>query len=231
LLKVTYLGKTSFALQSDETSVLLNPGIWNGEQVVPDDFDVRVIVATNDNDDAIGNATAIAGKAKAWFLGNKLTVEKVKEQGAKPWLLHVLENETTYKIPGLKITPFSLKREDPKSGKKTENFGLHIEIGKMKVSYIGDSMVRGPFGALEANIVIAPIGGDGVFPVKDAVSLCIDVGPQIGIPMRWTDDDQPEKFCKYIDQFARKTIPLVMKDGQVLAVHWAAGNEFKHELS
>jgi L-ascorbate metabolism protein UlaG (beta-lactamase superfamily) len=231
VLKITYYGKTSFALESGETTLLLNPGIWDGEAIVPDDFQARVIVATNHADDAVGNSAAIAVNSKAWFLGNKLTTEKVAEQGAKPWLIHVLNPEEPYEIPEVKITPYSLSRVLEENGGRVENLGLMIEMGEMKVGYLGDTAIRGPFEQLEMDVLIAPVGGDGVFPVKDAVSLCIDAKPRVGIPMRWSSEDDPKKFSKYVEQFGKGTTPVVMQPEQVLEVQWAAGNEFRYELN
>lgn len=230
MLKITYLGRTSFALEAEDTILLLNPGIWEGEAVVPDDFQARVVIATNHADDAIGNAATIAVNSKAWFLGNKLTSEKASEMGVKPWLLHVLEPEVPYEIPGVKVVPYSLSRIGLENGGRFENLGLHIEMGGMKVSYLGDTAIRGPFEQLESDVLIAPVGGDGVFPVKDAVSLCIDATPRIGVPMRWSSEEDPKKFSKYVEQFGKGTKPVVMEPGQVLKVDWAAGNEFRYEL-
>ncbi|MFX0107314.1 MAG: MBL fold metallo-hydrolase [Candidatus Hodarchaeota archaeon] len=230
LLRITYFGKTAFGLESKDTIVLLNPGIWDGEPVVPDDFDCRVIAVTNQEEDALGNAATIAVNAKAWILGNEPTTIKAQELGAKPWLLHALKPEVPYEIPGLKVTPFPLQKRS-KTGVIIENLGLHIEMGGMKVSYLGDSLVRGPFEQLETNVMIVPVGGDSVFEVKDAVSLCIDAKPQVGVPVRWIDEEQPKKFAKYINQFGRGTTPVIMEPGQVLEVQWAAGNEFRHDVS
>jgi L-ascorbate metabolism protein UlaG (beta-lactamase superfamily) len=231
VLRITYLGKTSFKLESEEMSVLLNPGIWREEAVTPPDTETKVIIATNEATDALGNATEVATHSKAWILGNEATIERVKEQGGKPWLLHVLTSEEPYEIPGLRVIPYSLKRDDPETGEPMENLGLYLELGKMRVAYLGDSKVRGPFGQFEVDIVIVPIGGDGVFPVKDAVGLCIDAKPKLGIPMRWVSNDQPKKFAKYLDQFAQGVSPLVMEEDQTVETHWAAGNEFRYELS
>jgi L-ascorbate metabolism protein UlaG (beta-lactamase superfamily) len=198
---------------------------------VPDDRDVRIIVATNHFDDAVGNAAAISSKSKGWILGNEQTIEKAKSQGGKPWLLHVLKPEETYQIPGLKIVPYSLQRADPKSGEKSQNLGLYIEMGGMKVSYLGDTVVRGPFGQIEADVMIVPVGDGEVFAVKDAVSLCIDAKPRIGIPVRWTTQEQSSRFRKYLEQFASGTIPMIMEPKQVLEIQWAAGNEFRYKLS
>jgi L-ascorbate metabolism protein UlaG (beta-lactamase superfamily) len=231
VLKIAYFGKTSFALETKETTVLLNPGTWDGESVVPDDFDCRVIIVTNHEDDALGNAAEIAVNSKAWILGNESTIERARERGAKAWLLHTLKPEVPYEIPGLKVTPFPLQKRSVETGENIENLGLHIEMSTMKVSYLGDSLVRGPFGHLETNVMIVPVGGEHAFPVKDAVSLCIDALPQVGIPVRWTSEDQPKKFAKYIEQFGQKTTPLLMEPGQTLEVQWAAGHEFRHSVS
>jgi L-ascorbate metabolism protein UlaG (beta-lactamase superfamily) len=230
LLRITYFGKTSFALESKETTVLLNPGEWDGKPMVPDDFDCRVIVATNHEDDAMGNAAKIAVNSKAWILGNEATIEKAREQGAKAWLLHVLQNEVPYEIPGLRVVSFALQKGSTQTGETIENIGLHIDIGMMKVAYLGDTRVRGPFGDLEVNVMIVPVSGEGVFQVKDAVSLCIDAQPQIGIPVRWTSDEQPQKFIRYIEQFGVGTIPFRMEPGQTLKVDWAAGHDFQHKV-
>lgn len=231
MLRITYLGKTSFRLESEEMSVLLNPGIWQGEAVTPVDTEAKVIIATNEAIDALGNATEVATNSKAWILGNESTIEVVKEQGGKPWLLHALKAEEPYEIPGLRVIAYSLKRDHPETGEPMENLGLYLEIGKMRVAYLGDSKVRGPFGQFEVDIIIVPIGGDGVFAIKDAVGLCIDAKPKLGIPMRWVSDDQPQKFAKYLDQFAKGVTPLVMKDNQTIETQWAAGNEFRYEVS
>jgi L-ascorbate metabolism protein UlaG (beta-lactamase superfamily) len=108
---------------------------------------------------------------------------------------------------------------------------LYIEMGNMKVGYLGDSMIRGPFEQLDMDVLIVPVGGDGVFQVKDAVSLCIDAKPRLGIPMRWSSEDNPMKFSKYVRQFGQGTIPVIMEPNQVLDIYWAAGNEFRYELN
>lgn len=231
MLKITYLGRTSFVLESKDISVLLNPGIWDGEPVVPDDLDVRVIMVTNRLEDALGNAVTIASNAKAWILGNEETIEKASAQGAKPWLLHVLRPDEAFEIPGLKVVAHPLKRKDPKTDESVENLGLLIEMGKMRVAYLGDALVRGPFGQFETDILIVPISGEGVFGVKDAVNLCIDASPKLGIAMRWSSDEQTTKFKKYVDQFAPGCTPLVMEPNQTVTAEWAAGYEFRFTLS
>ncbi|MFW9793971.1 MAG: MBL fold metallo-hydrolase [Candidatus Thorarchaeota archaeon] len=231
MLSIRYFGKTSFALEFNETIVLLNPGNWDGENVVPDDFMARVVISTNGADDAVGNAATIAVNSKAWFLGNKDAGEKATEQGVKPWLLHELKPEVPYEIPDVKITPYALSRIDEGSGDRIENLGLYIEMGGMKVGYLGDTSIRGPFEHLDMDVLITPVGGDGVFQVKDAVSLCIDAKPRIGVPMRWSSDEDPQKFAKYIQQFGQGITPVVMESNQVLQVYWAAGNEFRYELN
>ena len=231
LLSITYFGHTSFALESKGTVVLLNPGILENEPVVPDDFSARIVVATNREDDAIGNSAIISVNSKAWFLGNKETVEKATEQGVKPWLLHVLENEVPYEVPDVRVIPYNLSRIDEEKGGRIDNLGLLIEIGGMKIGYLGDTSIRGPFEQLEMDILIAPIGGGATFQVKDAVSLCIDAKPRISVPMRWTSEEQPTKFSKYLEQFGQGIKAVVMKPNQKLSVQWAAGNEFRYELN
>ena len=231
LLKIVYFGKTSFALEYNETTVLLNPGIWDGEPVVPDDFSARIVVATNQSDDAVGNSAIIAVNSKAWFLGNQGAADKASEQGVKPWLVHILKSEVPYEIQDLKITPYALSRIDEAEGGRIENLGLYIEIGDMKIGYLGDAVIRGPFEQFDMDVLIVPVGGDGVFQVKDAVSLCIDAKPRIGIPMRWSSKEDSTKFSKYVQQFGQGTVPVVMEPDQVLDVFWAAGNEFRYELN
>ena len=231
MLNITYFGHTSFALEAKGTTVLLNPGIWDGNPVVPDDFEARIVIATNHVDDALGNAATISVNSKAWFLGSKDAADKAAEQGVKPWLLHVLETEVPYEVPDVTITPYSLSRTDEEGGGRIENLGLIIEMGGMKIGYLGDSSIRGLFEQLEMDILIVPIGGGATFQVKDAVSLCIDTKPRIGIPMRWTSEDQPKKFSKYVEQFGQGTKPVFMEPNQVLVVQWAAGNEFRYELN
>ncbi len=229
MLRISYLGQTTFRLDSGENSLLLNPGIWEGEPLVPDDHDIRLIAVTNHDDDALGNATQIAANSKSWILGNKTTIDKVSEQGGKPWLLHVLKSEEPYEIPGLKISPHSLKK-GAMGADRIENLGLLIEMGKMRIAYLGDANTRGPFGQLEAEILITPVGGGDIFEVKDATSLCVDMKPRIVIPMRWTAPEQREKFTKYIDQFGGGTEVVLMNPGQVIETQWAAGNEFQYTL-
>jgi len=230
LLKMTYMGHTTFRLETNEVSLLINPGIWDGLPVVPPNYDVRVIVATNHAIDSLGNATEISTGSKAWILGNEATIQKAESQGGKPWLLHTLRSEVPYEIPGMRLTPFSLQRKDSETGGRYENLGLYIEIGKMKVSYLGDTVVRGPFGQLDTDILISPIGGNDVFEVKDATSLCIDAQPRIAIPIRWSAPDQPKKFARYIEQFGRGTNPIILEQGQTLQTEWAAGNEFRYKV-
>jgi L-ascorbate metabolism protein UlaG (beta-lactamase superfamily) len=231
LLKILYFGKTSFALRYNDTVVVLNPGIWDGEPIVPDDFDARIVVATNQSDDAVGNAASISVNSKAWFLGNQGAADKASERGVKPWLLHVLKPEIPYEVPEVKITPYALSRVDESEGGRIENLGLYIEIGNMKIGYLGDAEIRGPFEQFDMDVLIVPVGGDGVFPVKDAVSLCIDAKPRLGVPMRWSSDEDPKKFSKYVQQFGQGIVPVIMEPNQVLEVYWAAGNEFRYELN
>jgi len=231
LLNITYFGHTSFAFEAKGTTILLNPGIWDGNPVVPDDFEARIVIATNHADDALGNSATISVNSKAWFLGSKDAADKAAEQGVKPWLLHVLEPEVPYEVPDVTITPYSLSRIDEEAGGNIENLGLIVEMGGMRIGYLGDSSIRGLFEQLEVDILIVPIGGGATFEVKDAVSLCIDSKPRIGLPMRCTSEDQPTKFSKYVEQFGQGTKPVLMEPNQVLTVQWAAGNEFRYELN
>jgi len=180
LLNITYFGHTSFAFEAKGTTILLNPGIWDGNPVVPDDFEARIVIATNHADDALGNSATISVNSKAWFLGSKDAADKAAEQGVKPWLLHVLEPEVPYEVPDVTITPYSLSRIDEEAGGNIENLGLIVEMGGMRIGYLGDSSIRGLFEQLEVDILIVPIGGGATFEVKDAVSLCIDSKPRIG---------------------------------------------------
>jgi L-ascorbate metabolism protein UlaG (beta-lactamase superfamily) len=116
LLKIVYFGKTSFVLEYNEMKVLLNPGIWGRKKVVPNDFSARIVIATNQSDDAVGNSANIAVNSKAWFLGNQGAADKASKKGVKPWLLHVLKPEVPYEIPDLKITPYALSRIDEAEG-------------------------------------------------------------------------------------------------------------------
>ncbi|MGY5870665.1 MAG: MBL fold metallo-hydrolase [Candidatus Thorarchaeota archaeon] len=231
MLNITYFGHTAFALEAKGTTILLNPGIIEDKPLVPDDFQARIVIATNHVDDAIGNSAPISVNSKAWFLGNKDAADKAAEQGVKPWLLHVLEPEVPYEVPDVTITGYSLSRIDEEAGGHIDNLGLIIEMGGMRIGYLGDSAIRGLFEQLEMDILIVPVGGGATFQVKDAVSLCIDAKPRIGIPMRWTAEDQPKKFSKYIEQFSKGTKPVLMEPNQVLTVQWAAGNEFRYELN
>jgi len=124
-----------------------------------------------------------------------------------------------------------LKKGRADSDEVVENLGLYIEIGSMKIAYLGDAMIRGPFGQSEAHIVIVPVGGEGVFEVKDAVSLTLDIKPKLAIPIRWNTSEQSVKFTKYIEQFGQGITPVVMELGQELDVQWAAGHEFRYDLS
>jgi hypothetical protein len=212
-------------------SVLINPGIIEEKPLVPDDFNVRIIVATNYADDALGNATVIAQNSKAWILSNEVTIDKVKEQGGKPWLLHVLKSENPYELPEVKIIPYSLSRKDTETGTRYENLGIYVEMEGMKVGYLGHAMNRGPFEELEMDVLLTPIRGGDVFEVKDAISLCIDSKPRIAVPMLWDSNEQTQRFFKYISQFGQGVVPVIMEPGQTLEIGWRAGTEFVHSLS
>jgi L-ascorbate metabolism protein UlaG (beta-lactamase superfamily) len=212
-------------------SVLINPGIIEEKPLIPNDFTAGVIVATNHADDALGNATVIAQNSKAWILSNKVTIDKVKEQGGKPWLLHVLKSEQSYELPEVKITPYSLSRKEGDSGARYENLGLYIEMDGMKVGYLGHAVNRGPFEEFDMDVLITPIGGKDIFEVKDAISLCIDSKPKIAVPMLWDSKEQTQRFFKYISQFGQGIVPVIMEPGQTLEIGWRAGTEFVHSLS
>jgi L-ascorbate metabolism protein UlaG (beta-lactamase superfamily) len=231
LLKIRYHGDAAFVLKSDEMSVLINPGVIEERPLVPDDIKVRLIVATNHADDALGNATIIAQNSKAWILGNEETIAKVKEQGGKPWLLHVLKSEQPYELPEVKITPYSLSRKEGDSGMRYENLGLYIEMSGMKVGYLGHAVNRGPFEEFDMDVLITPIRGEDVFEVKDAISLCIDSKPRIAVPMLWDSTEQTQRFFKYISQFGQGIVPVILEPGQTLEIGWRAGTEFVHSLS
>ena len=231
MLKIRYYGHSAFVLKSEEMSVLINPGIIDENPLIPDDINIRLVVATNHADDALGNATTIAQNSKAWILGNEETIAKVKEQGGKPWLLHILKSEQTYKLPEVEITSYSLSRKDVELGSYFENLGLYIEMNGMKVGYLGHATNRGPFEDLDFDVLITPVRGGDVFEVKDAISLCIDSKPRVAVPMLWTSPEQTQRFVKYISQFSEGIAPVIMEPGQTLEIGWRAGTEFTHSLS
>ncbi len=226
-LIITYYGHTAFKIESLGHTILIDPGVVQGNPLISSDEHADLILITVDQEESLGNAVEISTKSKAWILGNDKVIEKLKLKGAKPWLLHEIKPEEIYELPWVTVHAYGLERGPLNSGSEKSILGYFIDFDEMKIAHMGESITRGYFEDLNMNILMIPIGGVESFDVKSAVSLTVDSKPNLVIPMRWTEAIHRTKFRKYINQFAPDIGVADIEPGESIEVLWAAGNEFR----
>ncbi len=88
-----------------------------------------------------------------------------------------------------------------------------------KIFFAGNTALMDSFSDIDCDLAILPIGGSSTMDVIDAVRATKTMKPKYVIPMHYNSFDtipaDPKEFKTRIDKSILKTIPVILKPGQV----------------
>jgi len=94
-----------------------------------------------------------------------------------------------------------------------------FEKGGESVFFAGNTALMDSFAEIKSDVAILPIGGNSTMDVIDAVRATKTMKPKYVIPMHYNSFDtilaDPNDFKARIEKSILKTIPVILKPGQV----------------
>ena len=217
---ITKFAQSNFKINSDEHSILFDPGIFNCEvyqqyyQIFgpidaifathkhPDHFDTETIVSlyqsqnpqifsTEENTQAL-NARNI--NAKVVKVGDKIDIGPFK----------ITATVANHQMRWGEFT-----------GEKVEAFGLLVVVEGKRLYHTADTIPPTPAPG-KIDLIFLPIGGRNVFTIEEATQFAQEVKPEFAIPMHYDapqdKDVNPNELVKSLEK--SQIIVKILKFGQ-----------------
>ncbi len=97
------------------------------------------------------------------------------------------------------------------------------------VFFAGNTALMDSFAEIKSDVAILPIGGSTTMDVIDAVRATKTMKPKYVIPMHYNSFDtilaDPNDFKQRIEKSILKTIPVILKPGQIFKTERAGGQQ------
>jgi L-ascorbate metabolism protein UlaG (beta-lactamase superfamily) len=202
-MKITFIGHSAFALESDDYSVLIDPYITGNPAATfaPADFEPQTIILTHAHNDHVGDTVAIAKRTDAKVIATAELANWIKSQGvngatgANHGGTVQFPGGSTKFVPAWHTSSYSTADGVVAPGVPA---GHIVRFGGKTLYFAGDTCLFGDMALIgEAGIDVAvlPIGDHFTMGPDDALRAIQFVNPAMVIP------------CHY------NTFPLIRQDG------------------
>ncbi|MGI6076498.1 MAG: metal-dependent hydrolase [Pyramidobacter sp.] len=211
--QLQYLGHSSFKIQSDYSSILIDPFFTGNPYAccTADDFiALDAMFITHGHFDHLKDAVAIAKSTECMVICGEDVAAYLKSQGVAPDLITVMNVGESKNLGFADVTVVpavhnsqinvcepALPDGDPR--------GYVIEVDRHKVYHAGDTMLFDGMKDLKTkaiDIALLPIGGKYTMNVDDAVKAVEMIQPREVIPMHFNTfpdiSADPQAFAKKV---------------------------------
>jgi hypothetical protein len=202
---ITYLGLETFKLQVGDLTLALNPPSKDSSHKVSK-FGADITLSSLIHEDMNGGADFFFGEKKPFVIAGP------GEYEVKDVFIRGLPGVSEY------------------DGEKMINTIYTIALDNMRVCFLGAQSAKTleaetKEGIGEVDVLIVPIGGDGVLDSASAYQLAVSLEPKIIIPMHY-DKKSLETFLKegsqqaadMVEKLTIKRKDIDGKEGQIIVV-------------
>ena len=185
--QLQFLGHASFKIQSDYSSIVIDPFFTGNPYAcctVDDFIALDAMLLTNGQPERLDDAVAIAKQTECAVICNEKVGEYLKSQGVAP------ETITVVKVGESRNFPFAKVSVVPALHKESggEPCGYVIEVDKHKVYHSGGTMLFDGMKELRSmaiDIALLPIGGTYTMNGDEAAQAAAMIHPREVIPMHY----------------------------------------------
>ncbi|MFH1544645.1 MAG: metal-dependent hydrolase [archaeon] len=224
MVKIHFLGHSSFKLVYPHTSILIDPFINNtciepsfkrliDSPVKENELnDVSLILVSHEHFDHFDKKAieSIAQKNNSVVVGHESVLQKLKLH--KRFLCPITIGQ---KIELRKLAIEGITAHHPNS---FFPIGFLIDSGKEKIYHAGDTDLIDEFDEIKADIALLPIGGTYTMDLVDGVKATKSMKPKIVIPMHYNTFSMIKadalEFKHKIEKSLLETKPVILKPGE-----------------
>lgn len=207
-MKITYYSHASFAIETRDATVLIDPFL-SGNPTAPvkvDDVDANYIVVTHGHGDHIGDTVPIAKRTGALVISNFEIINYVQGQGIEK--VHPLHIGGGYDFPfgRVKLTIAHHGSSLPDGSYGGNPAGVLLYANDKKVYHAGDTGLfydMKLIGEEGIDVAILPIGDNFTMGPDDALRAVKLIEPRVVIPIHYKTfdviDQDPNSFKSRVE--------------------------------
>jgi len=226
MVKITYLGHSSFYIEGEKTSVLFDPFIENPlsiEKELVEQFkklNPEYLLITHGHSDHLGQALYFIEKGSKvitiFEIFNYLRKLNSKTQGISMNIGGTV-NSGNLKVTLVNATHSSSIMENDEIIYLGEPTGIIIELDNLKIYHMGDTGLTKDFELIgelyKPDIVLIPIGSIFTMGIKEAIKALEMIKPKIAIPMHYNTfpiiKQNPHKFKEEVEKKLNIKIEII----------------------
>ncbi len=226
MLKITYLGHSSFQLDDGVHKVLIDPFLSGNPAAGKDpaEMDAKFIVLTHAHGDHIGDGIEIAKKNDGLIIAVNELANYVSEKGAKAHNMHI-GGGFNFDFGRVKFTIAHHGSSTDDGRYMGEPAGVVITIGGKKIYHTGDTGLFLDMKLIgerdKIDLMMAPIGDNFTMGINDAVKAVEFVNPGLAVPMHYDTfpviKADPHEFKRKVESIGKKA--RVMEIGETIEMN------------
>ncbi|MFQ5649682.1 MAG: metal-dependent hydrolase [bacterium] len=222
MAKLTYLSHAAFLLESDGSTILIDPFLSGNPlaAVKPEDIRCHYILLTHGHGDHIGDTVAIAKQNNATVISNYEIATWCTKQGLSAHAMHI-GGAHDFSFGRVKLT-IAHHGSGYDSGDGMVYLGnpagVLITVNDKTLYHAGDTALFydmkliGEMNAID--VALLPIGDNFTMGIDDAVKAVEFLKPRLAVPMHFKTFDlidvNPEEFVRKVQ--------AIGKEAQILAI-------------
>ncbi len=222
-MRLTYYGQNAFRIESAGRGILIDPGrsLSSFRSLIPkkDWGNTDVILVTHRDPDHFALAAKIASQCGSEVVCSQSLAAFMEKKGIER--VHYLRVGETIKVKGLEILgvpavhgPGNADDLDKEKGNPKGSIGFSLHIEGKKIVNLGDTVFLEAWSNLEADVLMAPIGGFFTMNRNAAAEAVRLIKPKTVIPthFHWKIGPyvHPARVKRFAEDVSREGIECVI---------------------
>ncbi len=192
-MQIEWLGHASVKITSKDRTIYIDP--YSGEYDKQPKADL--ILITHDHYDHFN-------KEKIAQLSTDETIVVAPQKVAADTTAETVKPGDKKELKGISIEVVAAYNVEKNHHPKGEGVGYVIELEGKKIYHAGDTDLVPEMNAVEADIVLLPVGGTYTMDAKEASGAALVLEPDIAIPIHWGEIVGHEEDAQHFKEEVEK---------------------------